>query len=208
MNYELLIVLLLGIAVGGIITWYVPRLGGNRKSSKEVSSSASPEAEVFDIASRLSAYFNTTSHPSDLLASAAFVKGVDIFYLSDFSDDRLIQYSTGSNLLISCMALEALQRRHLSGQAVALIAGDMGVYYLWPIFFALRAIAEDNDQPVIGAVLAQTQEWWLTDSFMPRFIEDFISERLENGEKPLFGSWLEGVKKPKTDYIKGFLSAG
>ena len=64
----------------------------------------------------------------------------------------------------------------------------------------------DEYKPVVGAVLSQIQSWWLDNHYLPRFIETFISERRKQGEKPSFGSSLEGANRQKIDDIQTFLS--
>jgi len=205
-DYEFLIPLLMGAVLGAVAAWYATSRTRKHRTNFDIPPADDVETSIYRISRELKEFFDETSHPSELLTSSIFLNGVDVFDKSEISTDRLIQTSKGSSVPIACMALEALQRRKLSDKEVDLVAGNIGAYYPWPLFFALRALSKDENKPVVGAVLSQIQSWWLDNHYLPRFIETFISERRKQGEKPSFGSSLEGANRQKIDDIQNFLS--
>lgn len=198
--------LLIGVGLAAVLAWIGKRGRSKRAQVRREPTSADVEAAVYKIANELKDFFENTSHPSELLRSDGFLAGVAVLHESDLSDDRLIGMSKSSSGLISCMALEALKRRDLSEKAVHRIARNVGAYFPWSIFFALRAVSQPDDRPVIGAILAQTQEWWLRNHYLPGFFDEFIRERLKNGEKLSFKNCLDGVNQRRSADMEAFLA--
>ena len=63
---------------------------------------------LYEIADQVEDYFSKTAHPKDLLDAPDLKKGIEIINDSDISDDELIKYCSGENVLIACIAFEAL----------------------------------------------------------------------------------------------------
>jgi hypothetical protein len=140
--------------------------------------------KLYKLAAKMDDFYYSTAHPKDLLASSDFIKGVAMMNRSEHTDDILLEYISGGNPLISCMALEALNERAENDDVARQIISQIDSGHLWPIFYALRALRNKTREPVIGHVLSKTQEWWETAPIFHHFMNAFIKFRVENGEKP------------------------
>ena len=172
-----LITIICGIAIGAALKMFFDRkrskLGTQTEdSSDEVSQSS--VTELYKLADDMDDFFQNTAHPKDLLGSPYFIRGVKMLDQPNFSDDLLIDYYTGDNSLISCMALEALNRRSISENIQEQIIRHIGNSYSWSVYFAFRTICKKYKKPVIGAVLVQAQEWWAENRMISLFVNPFI----------------------------------
>ncbi|UCH23032.1 MAG: AAA family ATPase [Deltaproteobacteria bacterium] len=161
--------------------------------------------KLYKLAAKMDAFFYTTAHPKDLLASSDFKNGVAMLNRSEHSDDTLLEYISGVNPLISCMALEALNEREENDDVARQIISQFDSGHLWPIYYTLRVLQNKTRQPVIGHVLSKTQEWWETVPIFHHFMNAFIKYRVENGEKPHFGELIEDITVEQKKYITAFL---
>ena len=67
--------------------------------------------ELYQIAARLREFFAASAHPSDVLRHPDFERGVRLLAEPAWSVESLLGYYAGDNLIIACLALEALVRR-------------------------------------------------------------------------------------------------
>ncbi|NOQ98180.1 MAG: hypothetical protein GQ561_08455 [Calditrichae bacterium] len=135
-----------------------------------------------------------------------FLNGVSLLKKSDLSEDSLIEYYAGGNIIISCMALEALNHRSISQETVDKIVSFLGRCYLWPIYFAFRTISRKSKKPVIGAVISQAKEWWAQDRLLIQMANTFIEERLKKKEQMTFGNLLENLDSNNLSWIHNVLN--
>jgi len=203
-----LITIICGIAIGAALKLFFDRKRSkssaqSEESSKEVSPSG--VTELYSLADDMDDFFQNTAHPKDLLESPDFIRCVKMLDQPNFSDDLLIDYYTGDNTLISCMALEALNRRSISENIQEQIIRHIGSSYSWSVYFALRTICKRYKKPVIGAVLAQSQEWWSENRMISQFVNPFIRERVDQGEKPGFGDKLKEISEDQIEHVENFL---
>jgi ATP-dependent Clp protease ATP-binding subunit ClpC len=210
MNDGLIIFLIvLGAIVLGI--WYKSHIDRQEKKSSQTlkpdAGSLTPETadQLYKLAAEMEGFYYSTAHPKDLLASPDFKKGVAMLNRSEHTDDSLLEYISGGNPLISCMALEALNERAENHNVARQIISQIDTSQLWPIFYALRALRNKTSEPVVGHVLTKAQAWWVTDPMLHHFIDAFIKYRIENGEKARFGESIEDINGEQKKLIEAFL---
>jgi len=167
-----------------------------------------PESEptdLYDLAERMDRFFRSVAHPKDLLGSPEFMRGVEILAQADYSDDELTEYYSGDNVIISCMAFEALCRRPENDKVAEQLIAKLGETYVWPMYFAFRALRNKTKKPVVGAVILQAQEWWARDKLLNHMIDAFIRDRIEQGEHVTFGNLLTGITRSTFQHVHEFL---
>jgi ATP-dependent Clp protease ATP-binding subunit ClpC len=204
----ILFILLGAIALG---VWYKSRSDqpdtqpGQTLEPDSGTLTSETAGQLYKLAAEMNDFFYNTAHPKDLLASSDFIKGVAMLNRSEHSDESLLEYISGGNPLISCMALEALNERAENHDVARQIISHIDNSHLWPIFYALRALRNKTSEPVIGHVLSKTQEWWETAPMFHHFMNAFIKFRVENGEKPQFGELIEDINVEQKKHIEAFL---
>ena len=160
---------------------------------------------LYEIADQVEEYFSKTAHPKDLLNAPDLKRGIEIINDSDISDDELIKYCSGENILIACIASEALRNRKPDERTIKQIINSLPNTYMWPLYFALQIIAKSKE-PVIAASLVHAQPWWQENKLVIQIFNDFISERIKGGENPSFGSLINGLNDARANSIFHFLS--
>ncbi len=209
--------LFIGLVVGFGIAWYL----GWRRRAKPVESipvstfaDSSPVEEtpgrpglnaLYALVEKLEPFLNKTAHPRDILGHEAFQKGVALLVHPGFEASELISYGAGDNLGIACMAWEALNQRPDVHEASEDIIGSLNRVYAWPLFFALRALKPTPEKSTIGAVVAQTNEWWVGNLPFHNMLRPYLEERLAQGEIPSFDGRLDGLSGDRLTAIEQFL---
>ena len=164
--------------------------------------------QIYSIQERLTPFFNRTAHPRDLLSNELFQEGVTLFCGPDFTAMDLLDYGTGENVPVSCMAWEAIFQRGEGNELREVIREVIKDRYTWPAYFALRALsASPPDYFAIGGVLANAAEWWSDSTAMVHVIRNFVEERLKEGEKPTFGPYLDNSSNETVNDIRALLEA-
>ena len=109
---EFAITLVFGILLGILIKYFIDKNSfiADTPEEPEIDKEKITElpAFVFETATELDDFFSKTSHPKDLLNNYEFNDTVNNLVKSDISNDALIAYANGENLLVSCIVLEAL----------------------------------------------------------------------------------------------------
>lgn len=127
-------------------------------------------------------FFSATTHPRELLTNDAFVRAVELARDGADTALSLLDASNGYDALVACMSLEAVARREGEDEFVTeILLRDINVYYYWPRFFALRALAAHARVPVLVRLLARLNASWRDDMPM-QFLREFVSQRAAAGE--------------------------
>jgi ATP-dependent Clp protease ATP-binding subunit ClpC len=156
-----------------------------------------PQAEdIYTFAHRLQDYYNNSSYPSDLLVSHIFQEGVQFLCQPRFRVADLLAYRYDVNMLVGCMALEALAQR-TDGQQddllESLLSGINSSLY-WTRYYTLRALHARIDQPLILSVLLRLDNSW-TEYTPLGYLHEFIGQRIARGEQPVFGNLLDSLQE-------------
>ncbi|MCA1591523.1 MAG: AAA family ATPase [Acidobacteria bacterium] len=135
------------------------------------------EADIYSLAWSIDDYFNRSSSPKELLLNERFLKGVEILRGDGYTPHDLLNYARGSNVVVACMALEALSEREDGGFVNISLINDLNDLYHWPRHYALRAIAARVYRPVLAEILARVNSTW--SEFIPlQSLCEFARQRL------------------------------
>ncbi len=145
-----------------------------------VAAHASPQ----DLAQALHPFYESSSHPQDLLDAPEFRAGVEALSDARVPIDQLIDYTLGANHPLAAIAAEALARREDGAGAIPALLPYLVQANVWTTFYILRVLDRHAQQPVIARVLLVGADWWPRNPIMPRILGQFVEARLQHGERP------------------------
>ena len=154
----------------------------------------SSESQVYRVVEDTRAFYDAAAHPQDLIDSSPdFNRGVALLCEPGVAIDTVIAFALGENVIIACMAMEALRRRDDAYAALATVLGSIGRIGAWPQYFALKLLAEETspEQPIIAKVLNDTTGY-LDYRLTRLFLKQFVAQRIDAGEEATF----EGIAGP------------
>jgi ATP-dependent Clp protease ATP-binding subunit ClpC len=184
------------LLVGIVIGYLLPRIKARFRQPPAAPDAAPPTeasdgtARLYELARETQNYFESTAHPKDLLDHPTFQEGVRMLSSGAYTDGQLLEYYAGGNVLIGCMALEALRSRVPTEEIVDQLIFHIGRQYIWSLYFAFRVLGGDAPKPVVGAALLKAPDWWEDEELLQQILKAFIDQRLEKGEQPTFGPLL------------------
>jgi ATP-dependent Clp protease ATP-binding subunit ClpC len=161
---------------------------------------------IQDKLGELSLLAQSATHPKEMLSSEAFQECVRRWAKRKHSDELLLEQARSGNTFTACVALEALRLREIGENTAFRLIADLGKLQKWPMYFSLRALLASTTKPLIGAVLAQAQEIWLTDEQGVEFLQYFVDCRVTGGETPTFGTLLKELPGPRLALIRRLVS--
>jgi ATP-dependent Clp protease ATP-binding subunit ClpC len=147
------------------------------------SPAPSPDETLQDLAQAMAPAYESSAHPQDLESNPVFRRGVAWLADPAVPLDHVANYCVGANMPLAAIASEALAEREDSGRAALRVAAFMVHANPWTAHFILRYLGRRAQEPVIGRVLLQARDWWARHPLMPHFLEAFIAERLQRGER-------------------------
>jgi len=153
-------------------------------------------SSLYEIAARAHERFQASASPADVLRDDVFLDGVRLFEQGDYSQTELLGYLTGDNVIIACMAMEALARAPGGDDVVEPILAGINDVAPWTRYFALRALSArvPQGQPLLGKTLARIDRSWLYPT-STRLLRDFVCERIAGGEVPSLGEELDACER-------------
>ncbi|MBN1480720.1 AAA family ATPase [candidate division KSB1 bacterium] len=192
--------------IAAIIFWPKVRALYFRKSSERNGKRPSDISRLYDIAESMQDYFQKTANPIDVLDSEDFLHGVKLLEKSSIPKEKVIQYGEGNNNVIACMAYRALLARELNNNDIDQIIESLDGLGAWPYHFAVDVLSR-CEKPVLGAVLAKAQEWWVENKNIIQATHDFIKKRIEKGDAQTFASHLDRLDEEDIFDVETFLQA-
>ena len=193
---------LIGLAVG----WLVATLAdGRRRGAPPQAPAAGPppadtapassRRELLALATKANPVYEESATPGDLQADATFQQGVAIMKGESFGPGDLVDYYTGANIVLACMAVEALgEREDDPARWQDALVEHLPTVGLWTRHFVLRTLERRGQGPHLARVLARVDSSW--DSRMGvQFLQEFLGRRVEAGEEPTFGEHLEVARR-------------
>lgn len=141
------------------------------------------EASVYSLASAMDAHYQQTARPADLQHHEYFRKGVELLKDEKYSTPELIEMARGSNVVVACIALEALSERRDASDVVTPLLTHINEFYYWPGYYALHALHERAaERPVIVPLLLHIKGAW--GEYTPmQSLREFITRRTASGER-------------------------
>ncbi|HEX8129844.1 MAG TPA: AAA family ATPase, partial [Pyrinomonadaceae bacterium] len=159
------------------------------------------ETNVYSLAAAMDAHYQQTSRPVDLRQHEYFRRGVELLRDGIHSTRDLIEIGRGSNVVVACIALEALAARSSDApDAVEPLLAHINEFYYWPGYYALRALdARAGDRPVLVPLLLAIKGAW--GDYTPlQSLREFVVSRAARGEREAtFGDALHTLP---TDQIE------
>ncbi|RMH85114.1 MAG: AAA family ATPase [Calditrichaeota bacterium] len=106
--------------------------------------------------------------------------------------DDLLSYYSGANVIIACMALEALTHKKIEKDISETILNNLNDHAYWKRFFALRVLEQVAQPPLVGRVLVRLDKTW-EEAIPFQILRDFLQRRKEHGEALSFGEQLKAL---------------
>ena len=110
------------------------------RGTPEVEIPRTPRRELYEIASGLQEFYQSTAHPVDLLEHPDFQRGVTMLSGARYSIEDVQAYVDGDNALLGCIALEALTHRDDGSQAIDRALDSLNTAVPWARYFALQVV--------------------------------------------------------------------
>lgn len=204
----ILVVVAVVLAGAGLGAW---RFRTNRQAAEtkdEAEATDSADAiGIYEIAGRLSDFYEMAAHPAELEGNEVFAEGVEFLGHPDASERDLLRFATGDNNLAACMALEALCRRGESAEVTNAVVGSIGTLWNYPRFFALKYLASvaSKETRVIGRVLVATT-YFMDERLAKNCLEEFVRQRHARGEALVFEEEISSLDEDDLKTLDQFLT--
>ena len=126
MEYVAAVAVAAGVLLYFVGKW-VGRGSGEPESPADGEEPESAPSDIYEIAGRLEDFFIASAHPKDLCDNHAdFEAGVRRLREPGVAIDTLVNYVTGDNAIISCLAIETLVGRPDGAAARGAVRGCIG----------------------------------------------------------------------------------
>ena len=205
---EKLITILIGLAIGLL---FVLRNRWQKSPEQQTSVSTpatAPEsltARLHRLESIISPLASNLAHPRELEDESSFSEAVALLQNLDVPLETVMQYASGTNWALACMALAALGNRSDGSQMVDQVQAQFDKLYPWAMYFALTYFAGAEPRPPVGAPAAGAKDWWGENQVIPILFRDYFAQRERMGDAPSFGAAVhDGYASPPAG-IKDFL---
>ena len=197
--------------VGGIfyLVQFIDKYLNQKKKSVLASSKLDERVDLtifYGLADRLNEFYNSMAHPQSLMIHPTFAEAVKHLNVIELSNQSIIEFASGGNMLIACIAYEVLRRRQLTESELETLIYSVGNRAPWVMYFAFRTIHYHSKQPVVARIILQVQDWWLENAYVIQVLNPFISDRLQAGEKISFGSNIRFLDNNKLLSIEQLLN--
>jgi len=169
------------------------------------ASQAKAPSTPHQLADSLRAFYESTSHPQDLLGHPAFEAGAARLADPSTPLEQVVIYCTGANHQLAAMAAEALSRRPDGADAVERVVAHLRIANVWTMYYALRFLQAHARTPIVGRVLVGVQQWWSRNPFLPRMMSEFIAARAASGEQPSLRDALAAKADTDLDDLQAFV---
>ena len=165
---------------------------------------AAASQELLRLAGESGAAYEESAVPADLRVDPHFQRGVALLRSDTFTAADCINYYMGANLVLACMALEALMEREEDVSAYEdTILEHLNSMGGWTRDFALRVLSERCKPPLIGRVFVSVDPSW-GGRLLVQFLQEFLERQLAAGEEATFGVHLAG-RGPEVQQVKPIL---
>jgi len=140
------------------------------------------ELNVYALAGAMDAHYQRSSRPAELRQHECFPRGVELLKGNYYTARDLVEFARESNVVVACIALEALAERSDESDVVELILAHINEFYYWPGYYALHALdALSADRPVLVPLLLRIKGAW-GDPTALQSLREFVTSRVARGE--------------------------
>ncbi|HEX7957149.1 MAG TPA: AAA family ATPase [Pyrinomonadaceae bacterium] len=173
-----------------------PQAGGYSASAPGGAQAEEADEDLLTVVRRLDDFFNATTHPREMLGHETFERAVRLARESDDPTYTLLANANGYDAALACVSLEALARG--SGddeEVVEAVLRDLNLYYYWPRFFALRALAaHSGGRKLLAPVLANLSSTW-REPVPAQVLREFVAARVAAGETVTSAEIMEEIRR-------------
>ncbi|MEL6822859.1 MAG: hypothetical protein AAFP70_13955, partial [Calditrichota bacterium] len=155
---------------------------------------STPAEQLYKLAGGLEEFYHQSAFPADFLTQEDFNKGVELLKESSFSLPDMLSYYNGMNVIIACMALEALYHRKDEFDVQSTVLKNLNDGSYWKRYYAMKLLDNRISEPLIGLVVSKTDGTW-EDPVPQRILREFIQARIDKGEAVTFGDHLANVEE-------------
>lgn len=177
-----------------------------QEPSRDAPEESSEKDDIYKITESVQSFYEMAANPADLLKQEKFMQGVALLKSDAYSIPDLLEYASGANYVMACMAMEALSEREVGEEAVRgpLLKTVHGVA-VWVRYFIFRVFNSHVKTPIVGELLAGAGDDW-EYPIAVRVLKEFIQERLEKFEEPLsFADHLNKLDPDDRDDLETLL---
>ncbi|HZH31402.1 MAG TPA: AAA family ATPase [Pyrinomonadaceae bacterium] len=160
------------------------------------------ELNVYALAAAMDAHYQRSSRPSELRLHECFRKGVKLCLGNYYSTRDLIEFARESNVVVACIALEALAERRDEPDAVEPLLAHINEFYYWPGYYALHALDERAAaRPILARVLLHIKGAWGEYTAL-QSLREFVVNRMARGEmEATFGDALDTLADDQVELL-------
>lgn len=170
----------------------------------------SPDAETLSarlhrLEGMIAPFASNLAHPRELEDESSFNEAVALLQNPAAPPETVMQYATGTNWVLACMALAALRKRSDGSQMADQVQAHFDKLYPWPMYFALTYFASLERRPPVGAAAVGAKDWWGENQVIPVLFRDYFAQRQSMGDAPSFGPAVHEAYASPPANIKDFL---
>ncbi|HEY9403030.1 MAG TPA: AAA family ATPase [Pyrinomonadaceae bacterium] len=183
------------------------RTGMASQTSAEPGEAGEPcggmsELNVYALAAAMDAHYQRSSRPAELRQHECFRKGVKLCLGNYYTTRDLIEFARDTNVVVACIALEALAERRDEPDAVEPLLAHINEFYYWPGYYALHALDERAaDRPVLARLLLHIKGAWGEYTAL-QSLREFVVNRMARGEREAsFGGALDTLADDQIELL-------
>ncbi|MDX6269772.1 MAG: ATP-dependent Clp protease ATP-binding subunit ClpC, partial [Acidobacteriota bacterium] len=167
------------------------------------------ELNIYSIAQALDTHYQQSGRPAELRQHEYFHKGVKLLEGYYYTTRDLIEFARESNVVVACMALEALGKRSDATGAVEMILAHINEFYYWPGYYALQTLDRCSaaERPVLASLLLHLKGAWGEYTAL-QSLREFVTSRTEHGEREAtFGDALYTLTPDQIELLTNIFDA-
>jgi ATP-dependent Clp protease ATP-binding subunit ClpC len=146
--------------------------------------------QLYALAPAISSFIEDSTHPSELLEHREFKQALDMLLATEVPIATVVQYATGTNFNLACVAYEALSKRPEREETIERIRPRLRDAAPWTLFFVGRYLLSIAKRPPVGFLVLYPKEWWSTHRIVHTLLGEHFEARLARGDALTFGDTL------------------
>ena len=165
------------------------------------------EPGLFQLAERLEATMDKTSHPSDVLEDKDFQAALNELRSDKYTNEQVANFALGANWVLSCVGFEALTHRETDSSVVDRALGTLSNIYAWPLYFLVNLIEHTGRDGDVIRLVCGADNWWKNNAAVVDRVTRFVEAAIERGVTLEFGANYSELDARDKKNVDGFVSA-
>ncbi len=150
--------------------------------------------------------YQASAHPSALLTSEHFPKGVKLLSDSRFTNTQILEVAQSNSPTAACLGLEALCQRTSDPEEISkAIMENYEGGNSFILYFILKYMDARNVARSTALCLIKTQEWWESNAVAIQCMREHVKRRIPKGEVFRFEKELSGLDSDTIEAIEKFI---